>query len=249
MIKPDLNDAYVKLERARDHMADIESQIASFLSTDFYQMRLEIDQGAGRMKIVFDSLHQPNKRVNALIGDAIGNLRSSLDYLTVAFAYPHTGKTKDFGFPFADDSNGFAGQVRSNRCFGPCAAAVQEFFINEIQAYKGGSGHSFWILNQLRNIDKHRLLVATASVAKVVASLRDRNGNTLQNCSFGVAAGHSGTLIDAPIEHFSFTDQPRPAFEVRFQEAGVIEGVSVLKFLTDIASMTKRLLDEVKIRF
>jgi hypothetical protein len=249
MTTPDLTDAYVKLDRARDHIADIESQIVSFLATDFYRMRLEADQGAGRMKIVFDSLHQPDKRINALIGDAVGNIRSTLDYLTVAFTYPLTGKADGIGFPFANDANGFAGEVRAGRCFGPCDAAVQDFFITEVQAYKRGNGHTFWVLNKLRNIDKHRLLVATVSIASVIASFRDRNQNTYRDMRFGVTAGQSGTLIDAPIGHIEFTDQPRPAFEVRLQEAGVIEDVPVLKFLYEGAATTKRLLDVVETRF
>lgn len=201
------------------------------------------------MKIVFDSLHQPDKRVNALIGDAVGNLRSALDYLTVAFAHPLTGKTDGTGFPFADNANGFAGEVRAGRCFGPCEVAVQDFFINEVQAYNGGNGHAFWVLNKLRNIDKHRLLVATVSVASVIASFRDRNRNTFTDNRFSVTAGKSGTLIDAPIDHIEFTDQPRPAFEILFQEAGVIEGVPVLKFLKNGAGITKRLLDAIQARF
>ena len=196
-----------------------------------------------------DSLHQPDKRVNALIGDAVGNLRSTLDYLAVAFAYPLTGKTAGFGFPFADDAKGFAGEVRAERCFGKCDAAVQNFVINEIQAYKGGNGHAFWVLNKLRNIDKHRLLVATLSIASVITSFRDRDQNTFTNFRFGVTAGDSGTLIDAPTGHIQSTDQSRPGFEVRFQEHGVIEEVPVMSFLKDSAGMTELLLHQVEARF
>lgn len=84
----DVADARTKLSRARDHIADVESQINSFLSTDFYRLRFETNQGEGRVEVIFDSLHHPQKRVNALIGDAVGNLRSTLDYIAVALAYP-----------------------------------------------------------------------------------------------------------------------------------------------------------------
>src|ERR1700730_14902236 len=111
MPKADLSDARQKLARAREHIADAEARIGGFLATNFYRLRFEPDQREGRVKIIFDSLHQPDKNINAVIGDAVGNLRSMLDYAAVALVAPITGKPESVGFPFADDINGFTGEV------------------------------------------------------------------------------------------------------------------------------------------
>lgn len=242
-MRPDFTDAHIKLCRARHHIAEIKSQIATFLVTDFYRLRFETNHRKGRVEVIFDSLHQPDKSVNALIGDAVGNLRSTLDYIAVALAYPVTGKTDKTGFPFADDANGFAGEVRSQRTLGPCDLGIQNFFTQEVQAYQGGKGETFWTLNKLRNIDKHRLLVATAQLASVTASWRDRNGGTFSGVTMSISAGQSGTFIDAPIEHIEFTNEPKGSFAILLKEPPFIDGVPVEAFLDRAASATEALLN------
>lgn len=248
MHKPDLTDAREKLRRGRDHIADLETRIGAFLATDFYRLRFEADQREGRMKVLFDSLHEPDKRVNAVIGDAVGNLRSALDYLVVALAAPLAGSTEGLGFPFANDDKGFSGEVRSKRTLGFAEAAIQDYFIQEVQAYNGGKGHALWVLNKLRNIDKHRLLVATASMAGVRASWVDRGGNVFTDCEFGVLAGQNGTFINAPINSIKFTEQPKPMFEIQFREPPYVDGQVVPVFLHGAAGDVERLLDAIEVR-
>lgn len=246
IMQVDLSDAVIKLSRARDHISDLEVRLRAYLATDFYRLRVEPDEGGRRIRIVFDSLHQPDKSINALIGDAIGNLRSSLDYIAVALTYPITGKTDDAGFPFADSANGFAGEVRAKKGFGHCSIAIQEFFITDVQAYERGEGKNFWILNKLRNIDKHRLLFATTEIASVDISFRDKNGNTFKNIFFGLNSGQSGTLIDAPADYIEIRGKPKPAFQVMLQEPPYIQDVPVLEFLHEAARATEDLLDRIK---
>jgi hypothetical protein len=242
MTAPDLSDAHVKLARAHNHIADIESQIRSFLSTDFYRIRLEPNEREGRIKIILDSLHNPDKTINALIGDAIGNLRSVLDYAVVALASPFTGRTAGSAFPFADNAEGFAGEVASSRCLGPCDAAVRQFFVDKVQAYQGGKGHAFWVLNKLRNIDKHRLLLSATQLAGVTASFRDRDGNVFTDFGMNITAGESCVFIDAPMNHIEFTDQPRAAFDILLKEPPFIEA-PVGFVLKTLSKETKRFLD------
>lgn len=248
MHKPDLSDAREKLRRGRDHIADFEARIGAFLSTDFYRLRLEGDQQEGRMRILFNSLHQPDKRINAVIGDVVGNLRSALDYLVVALVAPLSGSADGLGFPFANDDKGFGVKVRSKTTLGLADAAIQDYFVQEVQAYNGGKGHALWVLNKLRNIDKHRLLVATASIAGVKASWVDLLGNTFTDCGFGILAGKDGTFIDAPLNGIKFTKQPKATFEIEFCEAPYVDGQPVSAFLDGVAGDVQRLLDEMEIR-
>lgn len=249
MPAPDLTDAYAKLDRARHHIADLNSEIIKFLATDFYRMRIEPDDGISGIRIFFDSLHEPDKKVDALIGDAIGNLRSTLDYAAVALAYPITGKTDGTGFPFANNADGFSGEVRSARCLGPCNPIIQNHFINEVQAYNGGNGHSFWVLNKLRNIDKHRLLIATVSIAGVIASFYNKSNNIrISDGHFNVRAGESSALIHMDVGmDMELTSEPRPTFEVRLSEPPYVEKTPVTPFLQSLARDVEGFLDALKV--
>jgi hypothetical protein len=239
----DFSDAHVKLSRAIDHIAQVDSMIHSFLSTEFYRLRFEPSFREGRVEIVFDSLHQPDKYINAVIGDATSSLRSALDYIAVSLVKPFGGDPTSVGFPFGEDIKNFKDRVSSSKSLGVCSNEIQLLFIDEVQAYKDGKGHSLWILNKLRNIDKHRLLIASANLAGLTTSFRDRNGNVFSGITMLVEASQSGTLISAPLNHVELTQDPRPVFEVRLSEPPYIEGVAVTQFLQGAASIVKQLLD------
>jgi hypothetical protein len=119
-------------------------------------------------------------------------------------------------------------------------------FIDDVQAYNGGKGHSFWILNNLRNIDKHRLLVTVAQIAGVSASFKDAKGGTYSG-NFAVSAGQGTMLIDAPFDYVQFIEEPRPSFQIEINEPPYIKGVPVLDFLNGVTSETKALLDTLKV--
>jgi hypothetical protein len=240
----DLSDAYQKLARAREHVAEMEKAGQALLNPDLHRLRFERDKHARRLKVIIDSQHPPDKRINSIIGDIVGNLRSVLDYVVVALVEPITGKPQDIHFPFADDVKGFAGVV-TKASLSVCAQAIKDHFISEVQAYKGGKGEPLWVLNKLRNIDKHRFLITTVNLAGLRASWRVGN-NVFTNCGASVMAGQTGTFLECP-DNVEFTDKPRPTFEIRFNEFPHIPHTSAISLLHGIASHTERLLDTLKI--
>lgn len=246
MPKPDFADARAKLDRARKHIADLDALIASFLSTDFYKLTTDLNEGEGRIKYGFDSLHQPDKQLNVILGDAISNLRSTLDYLTIAIAKPITAETDKAYFPFADDANGFKGM-----CGGAALALDAELiahFVENLQAYRGGKGEPLWAINKLRNIDKHRFLIATVELAALEMSFKDARGNVFERFVAQVPAGQHANVIDAPMNHVQFTKQPKPSFEVRFNEPDYVTG-PVIPFLKKAADQIQTIFDGLDVVF
>lgn len=245
-MKVDLSDSYTKLDRARYHIADIQAQIARFLATDFYTLTTKTDKATGQLKVHLQSLHEPDKRLNATIGDAIGNLRSTLDYAAVTLVSPITNKSSGIGFPFADNESGFKGEV-GKAALSVCAQAIQDHFVNEVQAYERGKGHTLWVLNKLRNIDKHRLLVATTEAAGVRFSfVEPRSNGRFDGANCMIKAGSNGCLLDIPVTA-QLTKEPTPTFEVRLHEPPFLEHTPVSAFLQSAASDIKRLLDALKV--
>lgn len=243
MDKPDFQDAHIKLGRAHEHIAEVDAAIKSFLSADFYRLRFKFDERENSVGFLFDSLHQPDRRLNTLIGDAISNLRSVLDYLAVAAVSPITGSAESIGFPFADDAKGFSGITK--KAIGPCGNILVDHFLNEVQAYKGGKGEIFWVLNKLRNIDKHRLLIATVNIAGLYVTAR-MGPIVMEDCFFGTPEGQEARAFKFPASwKVDFASKPRPAFEVSFSEPPYIDQISVIEFLQRASKDVGVLLNEL----
>ena len=192
-------------------------------------------------------MHQPDKYLNALIGDAVSALRSVLDYIAVAIVSPITGSTKDIGFPFSDNSKDFSGKFGAKTSLGLCDDIVINHFINEVQAYKGGKGEALWALNKLRNIDKHRLLISTVNIAGVYLTVAV--GSFVMRDNFhGIPEGQTVNLITFPPDwDVDITSKPCPAFEVRFSEPPYINNTPVLGFLHGVSESVEHLLDAISV--
>jgi hypothetical protein len=248
----DLSDAYLKLARAREHIAEAEARINAFLQTEICTLALQPDPQTGTTVLALQSVQQPGKKIDVVIGDAISNLRSTLDYIAVALIEPITGKGNNITFPFADDEKGFAGEVRKAKAFGPCAQAIIDHFINDVQAYKGGKGETLWVLNKLRNIDKHRFLVTTLNISAVQASFIITNRNVVfKNVGLGVTAGHNGMLMIFPNvrpgDQIQFTDKPRLALHILFNEPSCAVNIPVGPFLYGVARDMESVLNALSV--
>lgn len=240
----DLSDAHLKLQRARDHITDVDARISEYFSTDFYKIAVEPEEGDDRFAVVMQSLHEPERSLNALIGDAVGNLRSVLDYAVVAIVAPITGEFAGIGCPFADDRAGFEGQV-TKAWLRHASQPIRDYFIDHVQAYKGGKGEAFWAANKLRNIDKHRLLIATSELAGVKFSAK-YYGLTIKDAVTYVEPGQELIALSAP-KGAQITDGPTPVFEVRFNEVGILKHTPVVGFLQNVANDAQDLLDALKV--
>ncbi len=224
----DFSDARAKLGRANKHISEVQTEVAKFLATDFYRLRIEPYENDARIQVVFDSLHQPDKSLNLIVGDAISNLRSVLDYVVVGISGNRKG-----AFPFADAPNQFKGEVKHG-AIGAFSIKLADVLLDEIQAYPGGKGQPLWTLNKLRNIDKHRLLLTTVHLAAIKLSLRTTSGVHMENCTFGVPAGGRMIIVDTP-GHAEITSEPTPFFHVRLEEPPFVQSEPVVDLLQRLA--------------
>lgn len=99
MTKFDFHDARRKLTRARDHIQDAEKALLSLANPELYRFDTQRDYENQRVRIELVTLHKPNKTFSCIAGDAIGNLRSVLDYVIVAMLKPINGRIDNVGFP------------------------------------------------------------------------------------------------------------------------------------------------------
>jgi hypothetical protein len=156
-----LDDPLNKMQRAYEHLKELDRQVRAYKATCPYSVakKLNADKTSYIYRIEPGSL--PDPRIATILGDAIHNMRSSLDHLAWQLALLNTAtpyhRTE---FPiYKDRTSGNVKAVRRKLQDVPTKAAD---LIERLQPYNSGDrhkAHPLWILHALWNIDKHSLLL------------------------------------------------------------------------------------------
>ena len=162
-----------KLDRAEQHLRDLESVVAEYISGHFYGAKGSppSKRDPYRWRFNLEITREPDPMTTVLLGDFLFDVRSALDHLAVALA-PNKHKSSA-GFPINDEplfirdasrcyivrDSGKRKAFRSRvKWMPPEAIAI----IKQLQPYNFGDQpgriHSLFALNALQNADKHRRL-------------------------------------------------------------------------------------------
>lgn len=156
------DDIRSKINRANEHLADLEIEIGSFYATKPYDFRVERDPKTGEGVCYLTRCDDIPAQVSIIAGDAIHNLRSALDYLAYQLVYVGTSGSGPFSnvyFPIVKSPDKLDAAIE-----GKVGGARKEAkdAIRAVKPYEGGN-NLLWHLHRLDIIDKHRLLVAASS--------------------------------------------------------------------------------------
>jgi hypothetical protein len=98
--QPTLNDARARVARAEEHIARLESQCASILAPN---TTIVVGTHNSPLLGIPPNIPQAPPILSILVGEAIYNLRSALDYLVYELVYLDGGKLKnDTNFPIVE---------------------------------------------------------------------------------------------------------------------------------------------------
>jgi hypothetical protein len=153
----------IKIERAKKHIIDLKGEIDAFLGTQPYGVVINIDSKTGKMSYQVSKITPTPRIIAAISGDAIQNLRTALDHLAWHLLLVCLGTTASdfrFHFPIANTANEYKSLI-DRKVQRLRRDAIEAF--RKIEAYQGGNGHQFWVLNRLNNIDKHRSIIVVGS--------------------------------------------------------------------------------------
>jgi hypothetical protein len=161
-----------KIERAREHIVHLVAERRAFFDTDPYELVRTYDPQSHRTAIRLARTPCIPANISLIAGDAIHNLRSALDYLVWKLAV-NPLKPRQVDFPVYESFKKFDNQFpRKVKVMG-----IPHEVANAIKAckpYKGGND-ALWLLNELNNIDKHRLLLTVyATPAKMAMTIDHR---------------------------------------------------------------------------
>lgn len=243
---------YAKIERAKEHIHELESEIQRFKESDPYKVvrdqEPDTEDWVFRLR-VHSSLPL---RCNAIVGDIIHNLRSSLDNLAWQLVLANGGKpTKQTAFPISDSADEFeATGLRKVKG----ASDEAKKLIKRLIPYRGGSD-AFWRLHQLSIVDKHRLMATVGGAHENViidfsVQLREiarragfdwvkdippmKMGLRPANRQYPLVDGTELYRIKAGVDLSQVDMNPKFTLQVAFGQGGVVRGEPILPTLRQL---------------
>jgi hypothetical protein len=158
-----LREARLKVKRANEHIVDLDTRLQRFSETDSYVIHVDFDPDADHDFMRLETVETVSDELLLVAGDALHNLRSSLDYVMhgicpMARDFPIYGQRKHF-------EDAIKGTLKKTAEVYP---TVIDFILDSVQPYEGGDGEILVYLNRLANIDKHRLLIARKQITYVL---------------------------------------------------------------------------------
>lgn len=253
--RPSLDGPTLKVERAKEHIRNLESAIDRFLQSNPYEVicyqEPETNDRVFRVRI----LAQPPLRLSGIIGDIIQNLRSSLDYLAWQLVLANGGRPNErTGFPISKSANEFEAKGR-----GKIKGASEEAvcLIEALKPYAGGND-VLWRLHQLSIVDKHRLLVPVGTAHRniiqdfsvLLRNLRpDWDIPPIQvalnpaDRQFPLKDGAEVYRIKAQALDPQVDMNPQFTFEIAFGEGEIVQGEPVLPTLHQVVNFVEKTID------
>src|ERR1700675_2981415 len=146
--------ARLKIKRANHHIADLETQFTAFTAENLPHLSIQTNPERGQPYVLVSYGKEPPCADLALIiGDAIHNLRTSLDHLTWELV-GKGGQNRHLCLPTGDKRVNFEASCQG---IVTPSQAVKDIF-KSLEIFPGGKGDAIYRLNRLDNADKHTIL-------------------------------------------------------------------------------------------
>ncbi|MBC7985988.1 MAG: hypothetical protein H7X93_04875 [Sphingomonadaceae bacterium] len=144
------------MDRAKAHIDEFDTTLTRFFAGDPSGIDLQLDPVSKRLGfLIFDRKPFP-RHIACMLGDAIHNLRASLDYLISACAIANGRTPNDTHFPIVKLKDELERRLQKDvRKAGTAAINL----VRQSKPYQRGNGF-LYAIHQLDLADKHRLLIA-----------------------------------------------------------------------------------------
>lgn len=252
--KERLDFIWVKIERAKKHLHDLEAACKAFWDVQPNIVRHKINPNTRECTYYVENISDVPLEIAAITGDTLNNVRSALDYLAYQLVdAAGAAHTSQHCFPIYDSAAKFKTESLS-KTKGMRPDAIQA--INAIRPYKGGTDE-LWRLHVLNNIDKHRLLVTVGVMnfshgmtpsmkAKIIGSFGDPppnlSGIQIASPSRNRSVKVGDELLTIPETE---VEQPMPfCFHIAFAEPQIIEGYSVVETLKRMSDRVEKIISD-----
>ena len=251
-----LTSIHAKVERARKHLSDLETECHAFLATSPYEIACKRDPQTREVVYYAVKAGRVPPTIAAITADVLQNLRRTLDHLAcelviAAGKYP----TRNTGFPIFSSVGIYKAQV-AEKVQGMGKDALET--IDTIKPYKGGND-VLWRLHNLSNIDKQRPLAIVGlayrfqhTTPSVLAYLRQVWSRRPGAWPSPESAPHSlieyerrhsplnvGDVLFIDLQDAEMNGQMKFGFDLAFGEGKFANGLLLLETLSQMIEMVE----------
>jgi hypothetical protein len=157
-----------KVDRAKQHLRDLQSEVTAFLDSTPYEVGVKRDPETRKPIYFVTRVATTPVKLPLIAGDVLQNLRSALDHLAYKLEVIGLGSDppdpRYIAYPICDAEAEYLavrhGRIKSARSDAKSA-------IDATKPYRGGND-TLWRLHKLNIIDKHRLLLTVGSAFRAV---------------------------------------------------------------------------------
>jgi hypothetical protein len=259
----------IKINRAKQHFFELNTQVSAFLERKPY--RLVEEEDAASQQIVYKLVE--NERIpdywGGIVGDVIHNLRASLDHLAVQVmaksGITDPGRLYDVHFPISKSAVAFENALKGKlKGAHPDAVAIVE----RLKPYRGGTD-TFWSLHKLDIMDKHHVLVPVGmAFSRIMRLMKPKlipfEGESLEGFPEDLTFNVMPRLDDKPIKAYPLENgtvlwsrpifhrsgkrdenkyEVKMLFHVAFGEGQIIDGEPVIPALKNFIDFVESVLD------
>lgn len=238
----------LKVERADHHIGQLETIFRDYVRKNLKRLRPErnhrlLKQGRRADPITFPK-HTPT-----ILGDAIHNLRASLDHAYHITCDANRAKFDKYRkFPFGKDWQSIKGSIDGHKEKGTTPSdAVISAILDEIQPYVGGK-LGLYNLHDLDITDKHLVLIPTLSRMEIdrlefVDDAGAKTGGGFANLSIMVNQGQGAEFVQTGPRGAILKSNPKDTFKICFGRGQPFEGDEILATIRSMKAATIEALD------
>ena len=250
----------LKLERARDHIKDLNARVNQFLAKHPFVLMERHQRKAGRTTYSVMAKESIPPELSLIIGDAVHNMRAALDMALFGMVGDREPKIH-FPFPKEPTPEALKRAIKEGHVKVAGKKVVEA--ISSLEPHINGKGIALYCIHALDIQDKHHLLILAAQRAAVVTG--SPSGRILREVLrpntpdgilivFDAPENANALTINRPYVTHGLPDseneaKEQPAFAITFGEGEMLAGTPVVETLVDFAKEADRAVRELVTAF
>lgn len=244
MDTPFFANAKLKVKRADQHISNLNEMLNSILKTDFYGFVVEKDENTDKNSLHFLLKPSLSEDTGLIMGDAIHNLRSALDNLWWELVDRYGGICdQNTFFPITKTEKNFEKTIK-DRGIESLSSDIAGLLRKNIKPYRGGND-PLYALNELNNINKHRLLIPIYSNVEFRGVTGNIGTAKFRNSSF--VLGQDAIMSFPEItEKYEFQHNGNPRLTIVFGEKQPFEFEPIIPTLQNLSILVSGIVQNVE---
>lgn len=239
----------LKIERAKRYIRELSNEIVDYLKTKPFRIVVEKDINSNNHLWTLRVRREVPCHLAVIVGDAIHNLRASLDLLASDLVSIASGNTNNVYFPFGDSPEGFEDMVKKRHLDRAGADIVE--VVRSFKPYKGGN-ELLRAIHDLDITDKHKTLIPSAHYAGIKNfQMSNASGPmlTINNLHCGPIRDGMVLMSLPPAANVAVGQTFQPSLKITLDEGPPTAGIDILDALNQLTAVAESVLSAFENHF